>query len=33
VLCLRCQMIYHDPKTCTVLKNRVARAARMKVEP
>jgi NosR/NirI family nitrite reductase transcriptional regulator len=28
VLCLRCQMIYHDPKTCTVLKNRAAREAR-----
>jgi NosR/NirI family nitrite reductase transcriptional regulator len=31
VLCLRCQMIYHDPKTCTVLKNRVAREARARV--
>jgi NosR/NirI family nitrite reductase transcriptional regulator len=30
ILCLRCQMIYHDPKTCTVLKNRVARESRMK---
>jgi NosR/NirI family nitrite reductase transcriptional regulator len=28
VLCLRCQMIYHDPTTCTVLKNRAAREAR-----
>ncbi|MCL5778375.1 NosR/NirI family protein [Limibaculum sp. FT325] len=25
VLCLRCQMIYHDPATCTVLKRRAAR--------
>jgi NosR/NirI family nitrite reductase transcriptional regulator len=25
VLCMRCQVIYHDPKTCTVLKNRTAR--------
>jgi NosR/NirI family nitrite reductase transcriptional regulator len=29
VLCLRCQVIYHDPKTCTVLKNRAAREARI----
>lgn len=28
VLCLRCQMIFHDPKTCTVLKARHARASR-----
>ncbi len=27
VLCLRCQMIYHDPATCTVLKRRAARKA------
>ena len=32
ILCLRCQMIYHDPKTCTVLKNRAARGARMGVK-
>ena len=25
VLCLRCQMIYHDPATCTILKRREAR--------
>ena len=25
VLCLRCQMIYHDPKSCTILKRRAAR--------
>jgi NosR/NirI family nitrite reductase transcriptional regulator len=31
ILCLHCQMIYHDPKTCTVLKNRVAREARARV--
>ena len=29
VLCLRCQVIYYDPKTCTVLKNRAAREARI----
>ena len=28
VLCLRCQMIYHDPATCVVLKARANRAAR-----
>ena len=28
VLCLRCQVIYHDPATCTVLKGRANRAAR-----
>ncbi len=28
VLCLRCQVIYHDPATCTVLKARANRAAR-----
>jgi NosR/NirI family nitrite reductase transcriptional regulator len=28
VLCLRCQMIFHDDDTCTVLKGRKARAAR-----
>jgi NosR/NirI family nitrite reductase transcriptional regulator len=28
VLCLRCQMIYHDPNTCTVLKMRAAREGR-----
>lgn len=28
VLCLRCQTIYHDPTTCTVLKARAARQAR-----
>ncbi|HSF96347.1 MAG TPA: 4Fe-4S binding protein [Thermohalobaculum sp.] len=28
VLCLRCQMIYHDANTCTVLKMRAARASR-----
>ncbi len=27
VLCLRCQMIYHDAATCTVLKRREARKA------
>lgn len=27
VLCLRCQMIYHDPATCTILKRRQARTA------
>ena len=32
ILCLRCQMIYHDPNTCTVLKNRAARGARMRVK-
>ena len=31
VLCLRCQVIFHDPKVCTVLKNRAARAARGRV--
>ena len=31
ILCLRCQMIYHDPKTCTVLKGRVARQAGSRV--
>ena len=30
VLCLRCQVIYHDPNTCTVLK---ARASRRRPEP
>jgi NosR/NirI family nitrite reductase transcriptional regulator len=30
VLCLRCQMIYHDPNTCTVLKSRFAREAGMR---
>ena len=30
VLCLRCQVIYHDPNTCTVLK---ARATRRRPEP
>ncbi|HVH04314.1 MAG TPA: 4Fe-4S binding protein [Amaricoccus sp.] len=30
VLCLRCQVIYHDPATCTVLK---ARATRRRPEP
>ncbi|MDH3669508.1 MAG: NosR/NirI family protein, partial [Paracoccaceae bacterium] len=30
VLCLRCQMIYHDPKTCIVLKNRAKRQASMR---
>lgn len=25
VLCLRCQMIYHDPLSCTILKRRAAR--------
>jgi len=29
VLCLRCQMIYHDPKTCIVLKNRARRHGKM----
>ncbi len=33
VLCLRCQMIYHDPKTCPMLKNRAGRGARMGVKP
>jgi NosR/NirI family nitrite reductase transcriptional regulator len=33
VLCLHCQMIYHDPKTCPVLKNRAGRGARMGVKP
>ena len=28
VLCLRCQVIYHDPATCTVLKARANRSAR-----
>lgn len=28
VLCLRCQMIYHDPKSCTILKRRAARTSR-----
>ena len=28
VLCLRCQVIYHDTNTCTVLKSRANRAAR-----
>ncbi len=28
VLCLRCQSIYHDPATCTILKARANRAAR-----
>ncbi len=27
ILCLRCQMIYHDVKTCVVLKGRAARKA------
>jgi len=27
VLCLRCQMIFHDPNTCTILKRRTARMA------
>ncbi len=30
VLCLRCQMIYHDPETCIVLKNRAKRQASMR---
>jgi NosR/NirI family nitrite reductase transcriptional regulator len=33
ILCLRCQMIYHDPKTCTVLKNRAGRDAGMGATP
>ncbi|MEX3007850.1 4Fe-4S binding protein [Hoeflea sp. TYP-13] len=28
VLCLRCQVIYHDPSTCTILKRRATRSAR-----
>lgn len=28
LLCLRCQMIYHDPETCVVLKRRVRGAAK-----
>ena len=32
VLCLKCQMIYHDPQTCTVLKARASRAARARPE-
>lgn len=28
VLCLRCQMIYHDPRSCTILKRRAARTSR-----
>ncbi|MCB1402786.1 MAG: 4Fe-4S binding protein, partial [Rhodobacteraceae bacterium] len=32
VLCLKCQMIYHDPQTCTVLKARANRAARARPE-
>ncbi len=28
VLCLRCQMIYHDPMSCTILKRRAARGKR-----
>lgn len=32
VLCLKCQMIYHDPQTCTVLKARASRAARSRPE-
>ncbi len=30
VLCLRCQVIYHDENTCTVLKNRAAREGRLR---
>lgn len=33
VLCLRCQMIYHDPNTCTVLKMRAAREGRLGTRP
>jgi len=33
VLCMRCQVIYHDPATCTVLKNRAARETRARATP
>jgi NosR/NirI family nitrite reductase transcriptional regulator len=33
VLCMRCQVIYHDETTCTVLKNRAARAQRTGAKP
>lgn len=32
VLCLRCQMIFHDKTTCPVLKRRAARPARAKAD-
>lgn len=33
VLCLRCQMIYHDPNTCIVLKRRTGRTGRTAASP
>ncbi|MBA4613339.1 4Fe-4S binding protein [Stappia taiwanensis] len=33
VLCLRCQVIYHDPATCTVLKRRVRPAPGVSAPP
>ena len=33
ILCLRCQSIYHDPATCTILKARANRAARQPAPP
>jgi NosR/NirI family nitrite reductase transcriptional regulator len=30
VLCMRCQVIYHDETVCTVLKNRAAREGRLR---
>ncbi|WP_111428990.1 NosR/NirI family protein [Rhodobacteraceae bacterium DSL-40] len=33
ILCMRCQSIYHDPATCTILKARANRAARQPAPP
>jgi len=35
ILCLRCQMIYYDPQTCTILKRRASRggAANAEISP